>query len=78
MRFRAFLAILLCKGLRWFSRVLHRGGFQRQPALTLSEDIFRCGSTASPVYCHESARETHLAGGVITRRERRVDADKRL
>ena len=26
MRFRAFLAILLCKGLRWFSRVLHRGG----------------------------------------------------
>ena len=26
MGFRAFLAILLCKGLRWISRVLHRGG----------------------------------------------------
>ena len=26
MRFRAFLAILLCKLLRWISRVLHRGG----------------------------------------------------
>ena len=26
MRFRAFLAMLLCKLLRWLSRVLHRGG----------------------------------------------------
>ena len=43
MRFRAFLAILLCKLLRWISRVLHRGGtaMPGRWALRVCPDLLR-------------------------------------